>query len=507
MFAQQHTTTSRSRVLKLALVVVAVVASTMAISVPSASAQTISSVSPVCADGGAVVIDPVFGQLRCAVSANAGASGEPSRCPAGTRSAAEIGTDESRFIGAGADFSEGTCYYDTSCPAGFRSTGLVTDGPEGPGPFTEECVPTGAYRPVTEAEYCVAADGVEAQWFPPYRCAVVKTPPVLEPGVSTAAQDCTAAGGSFDSREGSCLYAVFSDSLPPEPTIDPNRPQPTAIPIGTGPPTPVIDPPLNVHTAADVAPICNDGVPVIDESADVLYCARPASLPGPDGPIPCPAPSKPASELMIDEANVVGENALFSEGSCYYEPVCPEGYWLSQILSTGDADGVFRVTTCAPSDPAYRTVASAAACRTAGWGAQWFADSQTCGVPVTPDVLLDGVSTAEQDCFAAGGRLIPEGQCVRAVYEKNVDATPEATPPPPVASATPTPVIDPPKPTATPVVPIAKHTPTPAPATATPAPVKPTTAPVKPTPAPVKPTTAPVKPTPTPKHPGFGFTG
>lgn len=492
VFAQQHNI-SRRRIFKLALVIVALVAATMAIAAPSASAETITQVARICPNGGVVAIDEVADNAVCVRPADATNADGSVSCTAPSKSAADGLVDESQIVGASQIISAGACYYDSSCPTGFDATGIITSGPDAI--FTAECVPqsTTSFRRVTKESECVATDTVAAQWFPNYEaCYVVITPPVLAAGVSTPRQDCTAAGGYFDSDQ--CTLPVYRDDLAPEPTTAPPGPQPTGIPIGYG-----------SETVSAPSPSCGTGVKVVDESSDRLWCAVAAGPPVPGAGVSCPAGAKPSTELGVDVANQVGMND-FIEGSCYYEPTCPTGFSLIVSMSAGTT-GTVRSASCEPDARLYQRVLTADKCVTTdGTSARWFAASSSCGVPITPAPLADasglgGPSNAEQNCYAAGGHLIEAGTvCVLPVFSSSLTPQPTATP-----SATPT-TVPTVVPTAVPPTPVPPK-PTPVPPKPTPVPPKPTAVPPKPTPVPPKPTAVPPKPTPTPKHPGFGFTG
>lgn len=261
-------------------------------------------------------------------------------------------------------------------------------------------------------------------------------------------------------------------------------------------------PSASADTISAPSPSCGSGVKVIDESSDALWCAIGDTPVLQDVAHACPDGAQSAGALGIDETNLVGMNNVFVDGSCYLQPTCPSGYNYLVAMASGTA----RYATCQPAGTDYQPVSTADKCAaTDGSSAQWFADSQFCGVAITPPQLADatgfgGPSNAEQDCYAAGGQLIAgDTVCALAVYSN--DLTPGPTVPPPAtqtpaptvaptatATATPAATVDP-KPTATPV---ATVDPKP---TATAVPTKPTA------------TAVPTKPTPTPKKPDLGFTG
>lgn len=477
---------SKSRVIKLALLIVSLIAVGLVVSAPSASAETISEVGRICPNGGFVVIDDGADNVVCVRPANGTTADGSVSCPPPSKSAADSRIDETQIVGQSQLIADGACYYDTSCPAGFSPIGLVADGP-GEAVFTAQCVPNDpSFREVTKKKYCVATDDIAAQWFPETKtCAVVITPPALAPGVSTPRQDCTVAGG-LNSPDRGCLLPVYRDDLPPEPTRGPIAPPPPVEGFGDD----IFAPPTGcVRRVGDVK--------AIDESSDVLWCATGAV----GVPTSCPDGSKPPAPLGIDESQIVGMNSFFIEGSCYYEPTCPDKFTYVVSMSSGTNEPA-RTAACQPDSPDFQRITTAADCASSDEpGVQWFPASQVCGMPVNPPQIADatanlGPSTREQDCYAYGGELVEGGTvCAVAVFSRNLTPVPTAPPPATqVPTVGPKPTAIPPKPTAVPPKPTA-------------VPPEPTAVPPKPTVVPPKPTTAPTKPTPKPKHPGFGFTG
>lgn len=242
----------------------------------------------------------------------------------------------------------------------------------------------------------------------------------------------------------------------------------------------IFAPAASAETVTEASPICPDGGSVVMAEGTGVWCARPASGPTADGTlVPCPAPSKPASELVRDESLIIGQNQLFSDGACYYDWSCPVGYSPSSLAATGPA---FVAVSCNPSDPSFRHPRTAEECvATDTVAAQWFPDVKQCGVPITPPALLDGVSTPLMDCTVVGGSYSAEHGCTLSVFRN--DAGPEPTIPPP----------DP--------------QPTTPPPTSTPADPQPTTPPPDPQPTSTPDVAVDPVPTATPEHPGFGFTG
>lgn len=296
MFAPTQLSISSRRLLLCLVALVATLAASMAIGAPPASADTIVAPSPGC-DSGVKVIDETSGLLWCAVAGSMPDPDGPIVCPAGAMGAAELAIDESKTVGMNSTFSEGSCYYQPTCPAGFDAVGTMQFGPG----RTFGCLPSmDDYTDVPTEDECVSPEGSTAEWFTDSAfCGVPITPlPVAsasEPnGPSTGEQDCFAAGGELVEGTTVCAVRVYASNLNPEPTVPPPAtvtpaptattvPNPTATPVATGTPG---------ATATPLTPTATPAGPTATPVA-------PSATPVPTKPTATPVSVKPTATSVV----------------------------------------------------------------------------------------------------------------------------------------------------------------------------------------------------------------